>query len=102
VEYVEDPAAKRHVPTCNRTLLASVFADEDYKRAVNNAQGVAKTIYEEEAKAINAIQKGILEISNKEEPFDVFICYKETGNDGRRTKDSVRAQEIYQELKGRI
>ncbi len=33
---------------------------------------------------INDIQKGILAISQKEEPFDVFICYKETDSNGRR------------------
>ncbi len=37
-------------------------------------------------------------ISQKEEPFDVFICYKETDNNGRRTQDSVLATELYHEL----
>ena len=57
-----------------------------------------KRIYETEAKAIDEIQKGILEISQKEEPFDIFICYKETDNHGRRTPDSVLATELYHEL----
>ena len=48
-----------------------------------------KKIYEEEAKVINEIQKGILEISQKEAPFDVFICYKETDSNGRRTSQRV-------------
>jgi hypothetical protein len=39
-----------------------------------------------------------LEISNKEEPFDIFICYKEKGDVGQRTKDSIIAQDIYQHL----
>ena len=37
-------------------------------------------------------------ISQKEEPFDVFICYKESEPDGSRTKDSVLAQDIYYQL----
>ena len=57
-----------------------------------------REIYEAEATAINEIQKGILAISQKEEPFDVFICYKETDANGRRTKDSVLATELYNEL----
>ncbi len=37
-------------------------------------------------------------ISQNEEPFDVFICYKETDDSGRRTPDSVLANELYYEL----
>ena len=72
--------------------------DEDYKSALQYADGYQKTIYEEEAKAIDEIQKGILAISQKEEPFDVFICYKETDASGRRTQDSVLANELYHQL----
>ena len=98
IEYVEDPASHKRVPTVNRAQFTSVFDDEDYKSALQYADGYQKSIYEEEAKAINEIQKGILEISQKEEPFDVFICYKETDASGRRTPDSVLATELYHEL----
>ena len=36
------------------------------------------------------IQKGILAISEKEEPFDIFICYKETDANGRRTQEVIK------------
>ena len=98
IEYVEDPATHRRVPTVNRAQYTSVLADEDYRSAIANADALQKTIYEEEARAIDEIQKGILEISQKEEPFDVFICYKETDENGNRTKDSVLAQEVYDAL----
>lgn len=98
IEYVEDPASHKRVPTVNRTQFASVLADEDYKSALEYATIEQKIIYEKEAKAIDEIQKGILEISNKEEPFDVFICYKETDNNGRRTHDSVLANDLYHQL----
>ena len=98
IEYVEDPYTRRRVPTVNRAQYTSVFDDEDYKSALKYADGYQKSVYEEEAKAINEIQKGILEVSRKEEPFDIFICYKETDADGRRTPDSVLAGELYQEL----
>ena len=48
--------------------------------------------YNRAAKRIAEIQRDILTISNNEQPFDVFICYKESDNYGRRTKDSVTAQ----------
>ena len=98
IEYVEDPMTHKRVPTVNRTQFTSIFDDDNYKMALKYADGYQCIVYEEEAKAINDIQKGILEISQKEEPFDVFICYKETDNSGRRTEDSVLAHDLYREL----
>ena len=98
IEYVEDPATHKRVPTVNRAQFTSIFADEDYKSALQYADGYQKEIYEQEAKAIDEIQKGILSISQKEEPFDVFICYKETDSNGRRTQDSVLANDLYHQL----
>ncbi len=98
IEYVEDPATHRRVPTVNRAQFTSIFDDEDYKSALKNADALQRAIYEDEARTINEIQKGILEISAKEEPFDVFICYKETDANGRRTPDSVLATDLYHQL----
>ena len=98
IEYVEDPASHKRIPTVNRAQFTSVFDDEDYKSAITYADAVQESIYEAEASAINEIQKGILAISEQEEPFDVFICYKETDHNGRRTPDSVLATELYHEL----
>ncbi len=98
VEYVEDPTTHKRVPTVNRTQFTSIFNDNNYKSALRYADSYQRTIYEKEANAINEIQKGILAISQKEEPFDVFICYKETDHNGRRTPDSVLANELYHQL----
>ncbi len=99
IEYVEDPATRKRLPTVNRTRFTSVFDDEDYKSALRHADMAQKSLYEAEARVINEIQKSILSISRQEEPFDVFICYKETDAGGRRTPDSVLAQELYYQLK---
>lgn len=98
IEYVEDPATHKRIPTVNRAQFTSIFDDENYKEALANADALQKAIYEEEAKTINDIQKEILIISSKEEPFDVFICYKETDENGRRTPDSVLANDLYHQL----
>ena len=98
IEYVEDPSTRKRLPTINRAQFTSVFDDEDYKSALQYADGYQKDVYEQEAAAINEIQKGILAISSQEEPFDVFICYKESDKNGRRTPDSVLATELYHEL----
>ncbi len=99
IEYVEDPSSRKRIPTVNRAQFTSIFDDDNYKSALQYADGYQRSIYEEEAKVINEIQKGILAISQKEEPFDVFICYKETDNNGRRTPDSVLANDLYHQLK---
>ena len=98
IEYVEDVATHKRIPTINRAQHTSIFADEDYKEAIKNATVSQKVIFEDEAKTIDEIQKGILEISRKEQPFDVFICYKETDASGTRTRDSVLANDIYHQL----
>ena len=98
IEYVKDPTTQKRVPTVHRVQYTSIFDDENYVCALKHADIHQKAIYEQEAADINRIQKGILEISQKEEPFDVFICYKETDDQGRRTHDSVYANELYHEL----
>ena len=98
IEYVEDPKTHKHVPTVNRAQFTSIFDDDNYKSAIQYADGYQRELYEAEAKEINEIQKGILSISQKEEPFDVFICYKESDNSGRRTQDSVLANDLYHQL----
>ena len=98
VEYVEDPGTKKRVPTVNRAQFTSVFDDEDYQSALKYADPPQRELYRQEAEALNGIQKEILAVSQKEAPFDVFICYKETDGQGRRTPDSVLATDVYHRL----
>ena len=98
IEYVKDPLTEKMIPTCHRTQLESIIEDEDFISACENADSVARSTYEQEAKHIDKIQKKILQISSKEEDSDVFICYKEADNMGERTPDSVIGQDIYDAL----
>lgn len=100
VEYVEDQKTGKYIPTCNRTRTQSILADEDYKKALDNSTKEQGELYQKQAEEINEIQKRILELSNKESPYDVFICYKEKDNNGNRTEDSVLAQDIFDKLVG--
>ena len=72
--------------------------DANFEMVMENADSVARSVYREQAKAIEEIRKGIIEVSSKEEPYDIFICYKETAENGERTLDSVLAQDIYDTL----
>ena len=98
IEYVVDPRTNKRVPTCHRTQFGSILQDKNYLAAIENADFMAREIYQQEATYIDTVQKNILAISSKEEPFDIFICYKETDERGERTIDSVIAQEIYDTL----
>lgn len=98
IEYVEEIGSNKRVPTINRTQVTSVLEESYYRLALENATPEQKAVYEEEAKTIDRIQKDILAISQKEEPFDIFICYKESDEQGRRTLDSVLAMDLYEKL----
>lgn len=98
IEYVDDPATGKKIPTCHRSSFESVLDDSNFDQAMENADVVARKVYREEAKQIEELRKGIIEVSAKEEPYDIFICYKETAEDGDRTIDSVIAQDVYDAL----
>ena len=98
IEYVEDPKTGKRIPTCHRTLFEAVTTDTDYLAAVDYSDALQQRIYESEARAIDRIQKDILAIVKNEKPFDVFICYKETDESGKRTIDSTIANDIYYQL----
>lgn len=98
IEYVEDPKTFKRIPTCHRASYDAVVSDEDYRNAIKYADAVQRNIYESEAAAIDEIQKGIIALAQKEDPYDVFICYKETDENGKRTQDSIIANDIYYQL----
>ena len=98
IEYVEDPKTFKRIPTCHRTQYESILTDVDYKAAISNADSVSQGVYKTQAEEIANLQKDILAIVKNEKPFDVFICYKETDENGRRTVDSALANDIYYQL----
>lgn len=98
IEYVDDPVTKTKIPTCHRMQYVSILEDSDYLKAIQVAAPEQKAIIVSEARKIAEIQKRILEITRNERPFDIFICYKETDENGERTQDSVLAQNIYDAL----
>ncbi len=100
IEYVKDPDTGNYMPTCHRASYDSILADGDYQKAVQYADGIQRPVYERDAKLIDRTQSRILEISSQEEPYDVFICYKEKDpeNPNERTRDALKAGDIYDEL----
>ena len=98
IEYVDDPATGDKIPTCHRSSFDSVFDDPDYEQAYDNADVSSRKVYRAEGKRIEDVRRGIISVSANEDPYDIFICYKETAENGDRTLDSVLAQDIYDAL----
>ena len=98
IEYVDDIKTAKKIPTCHRSSFDSLMDDPDFALVMENADSESKEIYLKEAEIIENLRKGIIDISNREEPYDIFICYKELDEDGNRTIDSVISQEIYNAL----
>ena len=98
IEYVDDPATAKKIPTCHRASFESLQKDENFELALEYADVVAQKIYRDEAREIDHIMQEILAVSKNEKPYDVFICYKETDEKGERTVDSVLAYDIYETL----
>lgn len=98
IEYVEDPATYEWLPTCHRASFDNFQEDVDYLAALEHSDGITRRQYQKEAAKIAEVQRGILATSQNEEPFDVFICYKESDDNGNRTRDSILAQDIYYRL----
>ena len=98
IEYVDDPATGKKIPTCHRASFEKLSADENFSLAMEYADVIAQRQYRMEAREIDRINEEILSVSRNETPYDIFICYKETDENGNRTVDSVMAQDIYDAL----
>jgi len=98
VEYVEDPNSGKRIPTCHRTQIQSILDNTNYKLALQYSTGESKFIYQDEAEILDKVQRKIISVSSQIEPYDVFICYKESEDGtGERTRDSILAESIYNE-----
>ena len=98
IEYVDDPATDKKIPTCHRSSFDPVMEDKDFEQVMETADPMARKVYRDEARQIEEIRKGIVAVSANEAPYDIFICYKETDEHGQRTIDSVMAQDLYMAL----
>ncbi len=101
IEYVQDPASSRYIPTLHRINDESILNSESFNEAVGMADDVQKEELKSAASQIARIQEDYLNIAKNEKPYDVFICYKETDDEtGLRTEDSKIGEKLYGLLTG--
>lgn len=67
IEYVDDPATARKIPTCHRASFESIQNDENFNMALEYADVVAQKIYRDEAREIDRIREEILAVSRNEQ-----------------------------------
>ena len=98
IEYVEEPGTKKRVPTFHRIQYEPMLSDHDYLEALEHADSLQREEYERQGRELSDLQKRLLDASAGEEPYDVFICYKDKDGNGGRTEDSILAYGIYKAL----
>lgn len=89
IEYVEDYNGT-FKPTCHRASNRSVLESEFLKRLPEN--------YQKQASEIEEVRKEIISDMKDIPEYDVFICYKKEGSDGRPTAESKWARDVYEKL----
>ena len=98
VEYADDPITNTRVIQCNTPIRKSIMEDDDYDKCLANATDYARRFYEHEAAEIDRIQTEELAIIDGRGNFDVFVGFKQKDDQGRITKDCLRAEQIYNAL----
>ncbi|MDE5834477.1 MAG: toll/interleukin-1 receptor domain-containing protein, partial [Ruminococcus sp.] len=98
IEYVVDPETQNRVPTCHRTSFEKIQDIPEFRKVLEYSDINLRNIYIQLAEVIDNIQQRILAIAVNEKPFDVFICYKETDENGNRSADALLAEKLYSEL----
>ncbi len=96
IEYVEDTILHEWLPTCHRIGFDSILMDVDYLAAMEHSHGISRKLYQREANRISQIQKSLLFTVQNNNPYDIFLCCKETDLNQKRTVDSHLAYDLYQ------
>ncbi len=96
IKYEQDYDGKM-IPSCYAASYESVLTDKNYLKAIELADKDNRKYYEEQANKIEKIRREWINKASKEEPYDIFISYKDTEkeNGTERTKDSYDALELY-------
>ena len=99
VEVVEErrigQPVSRHL-LCHRARNSSIRNEGDYRHACALAAPEVREQYERDAEYIDNVQANIRELARNKDPWDVFICYKETDlqDPSKQTKDSTIARAL--------
>lgn len=97
IEYADDASGKK-VPVCHRISYDSVMDDEDFELVMENSDSESRAIFREEAKIIEENRKEYIQISESEQPYDIYISYRAKDDNGDKTAVSEIAEHLYNKL----
>ena len=99
IKYEQDYDGSR-IPTCYATSIESIYTSNDYLMALKYADADNKAFYQEKAAYIERIRKEWIAKADKEKPYDIFICYKDSDRENgiTHTKDSDECLELHSYL----
>ncbi len=99
IKYETDYDGKK-IPTCFATSYESIYDDKNYLMALKLASKDDREYYQKQADIIENNRLEWINKAQKEKPYDIFICFKDTElSDGiQRTRDSYEAGELYNHL----
>lgn len=102
ITFVDDYRENKRVPTIHKVSPASFVKDTDYSRAIAHAPREIAIGYRDFAAYIEKIRNAQMLVAQKEKPYDIFLCYKESDEERRleRTRDSYDCSDLYVHLTG--
>ena len=99
VRYIKDVKNNRLQPICYDAASKSFVSDGNYLRALSLATAEQKGEYAKRANEIDYIRNEFYKLKQSGREYDCFICVKVSGENGYKTIDSERANDIYYHLK---
>lgn len=98
IEYVDD-GNSIFIPTCHRLTFSSILDEDDYIKLLSLCTSASdKKLYVGKANQIEKIRLGLIEQTKNVKPYDIFLCYKQSTNDGVITEDTQFGTDLYYEL----
>lgn len=92
IVYVRDEATGQDKPTVTLLTETQILNHPYYIQAVKlTADEQMRKSYQEEAARVSRILDTYQKVSAAQKPYDVFISVKQSGEDGKPTKDSYEA-----------
>ena len=101
VQYIKDELAGRYQPICHELQDRTFSENKNYFRALELSTPEQKEQYQFKAREIDEVRLAFLTLKNSGLSYDCFICTKVTGDGGKKTDDSARANDIYYYLRDR-
>lgn len=99
VQYLKDEVENCWRPICYDTANTCFCDDKNYRRALELSDGEKREEYERRGNEIDAVREKFYNLRKSGTEYDVFICVKVTGEDGKHTRDYEMANAIYDDLK---